>query len=132
MVYFQIDFKKEATNPDKMEIKDELVLHRITWSAANKIEYNTIGAFQTSDSNTPVYYILWWTVNAYTLQKKYTCYAFHPPVLIHEGELVCPANFMTPTRKTSYWYHYTYEAIPIMVKLKQVLMPYIAFIQDPR
>ena len=60
-------FKKETTNTDEMKIKDELVLHGITWTAAEKIEYNTIGAFQTSDSNTPGYYIVRWTGIAYTL-----------------------------------------------------------------
>ena len=48
-----------------------------------------------------------------------------PPVLIPEGELVFPAKFMTPMRKTSYWYHKPDESIPVMVKLKQVVMPYI-------
>ena len=37
---------------------------------------------------------------------------------------------MTPMRKNSYWYHNPYESIPIMVELKQVVMPYIEFIQD--
>ena len=37
---------------------------------------------------------------------------------------------MTPMRKTSYWYHKPYEAIPVKVKLKQVVIPYIKFIQD--
>ena len=36
---------------------------------------------------------------------------------------------MTPMRKTSYWYHDPYKSIPVMVKLKQVLMPYIELIQ---
>ena len=40
-----------------MEINDELVLNGMTWAAADNIEYNTIGTFQTRDSNTPVYYI---------------------------------------------------------------------------
>ena len=30
-------FLKETTNPDKMDIKDELVLHGITWAEADKI-----------------------------------------------------------------------------------------------
>ena len=72
----------------------------MTWEAADKIEYNTIGAFQTSNSNTPVYYIVLWAVNVYTLQEQNTCHAFDPPIIISEGELVCTANFMTPTRKT--------------------------------
>ena len=55
---FKLDFKRETTYPYEMEIKDELVLHGMTWAAANYIEYNTIGAFQTSDSNTPGYYIV--------------------------------------------------------------------------
>ena len=37
---------------------------------------------------------------------------------------------MTPMRKTSYWYHNPDEAILVMLKLKQVVMPYIEFIHD--
>ena len=33
-------------------------------------------------------------------------------------------------RKTSYWYHEPDEVIPVMVKLKQVVMHYIELIQD--
>ena len=106
-----------------MEIKDELVLNDITWSASDKIKYNTIGAFQTSDSKNSGYYIFWLTGNAYTLQVKYTCHALDPPVIIPKGELVFPAKFMTAMRKKSYWYQDPDEAIPFMVKLKQVLMP---------
>ena len=118
MIYFQIDLKKETTNPDKMEIKEELVLNVINWSAEDETEYNIIGVFKTSDSNTPGYYIVQWTGNTYTLQGKYTCHAFYPPVIIPEVEIVCPAKFMTPMRKTSYWYHEPDEAIPVAVKLK--------------
>ena len=75
------------------------------------------------------YFIVKWTSNAYTLQEKYKCHAFDPPVIIPEGELVCPAKFMTPTIKTSHWYHKPNEAIPVMVKLKQVVMPLIELIQ---
>ena len=53
MVYYQIDLKKETTNPDDMDIKDKIVLKCMTLAAADDIEYNTIGAFKTSDSNTP-------------------------------------------------------------------------------
>ena len=74
-------------------------------AAEDKNEYNTMGAFQPSDCNTPVYYIIKWTGNAYILQEKYKCHAFNPPVIIPEGELVCPANFMTPMTKISHWYH---------------------------
>ena len=113
MVYFQIDLKKkESTNPDGMEIKDELVLYGMNWSAAEKIEYNTICEFQTSNSNTPVYYIVQWAGNAYTLHEKYTYHAFDPPVMIPEDELVCPAKFMTPMGKIS---------IGITRKMKQSL-----------
>ena len=70
-----------------MEIKDELVLHGMTWASEDEIEYNTIGAFKTSNSNTPGYYIVGWTGNVYTLQERYTCHAFYPPVIINEGEL---------------------------------------------
>ena len=69
-----------------MEIKDKLVFHVMNWSEAADIEYNTIGAFQTSNSNTPGYYIIRWTGNAYTLQEQYTCHAFDPPVIIPEGK----------------------------------------------
>ena len=47
-----------------MKIKDELVLQGMTRAEADDIEYNNIGAFQTSDSNTPGYYIFQWTGNA--------------------------------------------------------------------
>ena len=106
-----------------MKIKDELVLQGMTQAAADEIEYNTMCEFQTSDCNTHGYCIVKWTSNAYTLQKKYKCNAFDPPVIIPEGELVCPAKFMTPMIKTSHWYHGPNEAIPVMVKLKQVVMP---------
>ena len=65
-----------------MNIKYELVLNGMTWAAADNIEYNFIGAFQTSDSNTHVYFIFICTVNAYTLQEQYTCHAFDPIVII--------------------------------------------------
>ena len=61
-------------------------------------------------------------------RKKYTCHAFDPPVIITEGGLVFPDKFMTPMRKTFYWYHDPDEAIPVMVKLKQVVVPYIELI----
>ena len=48
-----------------MKIKDELVLYGMPWAAVDEIEYNAIGEFQTSDSNTPVYYIFQRTGNAY-------------------------------------------------------------------
>ena len=79
----------------------------MTWAAADDIEYNTIAEFQTSDSNTPGYYIVQCTGNAYTLQEEYMCHAFTPPVIIPEGELVFPDKFMTPMGKTLYWYHNT-------------------------
>ena len=37
---------------------------------------------------------------------------------------------MTPVRKTSYLHHDPDEAIPVVVSLKQVVMPDIEFIQD--
>ena len=73
----------------------------------------------------PGYYIFRWTGNKYTLQVKYTCHALDPPVIIPEGELVCSDKLMTQMRKTSYWYHEPDEAIAVMVKLKQVVVPYI-------
>ena len=54
----KLTFKKETTNPDEMDIKYALVLNFMTWKAADEIEYNTISAFQTSNSNTPGYYIV--------------------------------------------------------------------------
>ena len=89
-----------------------------------------MGAFQTSKCNTHGYYIVKWTGNAYTLQEKYKCHAFDPPVIIPEGELVFSANFITVMKKTSHWYNKTNEAIPLMVKLKQVVMPLIELIQE--
>ena len=82
-----------------MKIKDELVLKGMTQASADEIEYNTMVTFQTSDKNTYGYYIFQWTGNAYTLQGKYKCHAFIPPVIITEGELLCPAKFMTPMKK---------------------------------
>ena len=99
-------------------------------AAADEIEYNTMGAFQTSEKNTHGYYIGKWTGNAYTLEGKYKCHAFDPPLIIPEGELVCTTKFMTTMKKTSHWYHETNEAIPVMMKLKQVVMPIIELIQE--
>ena len=131
MAYCQIEFKKMHDKPKRDEkIKDELILQGMTQAAADEIEYNTMGAFQTSDKNTHGYYIVKWTGNAYNLQGKYKCHAFNPPVIIPEGELVCPAKFMTPMKKTSHWYHETKEAIPVIVKLKLVVMPLIELIQE--
>ena len=89
-----------------------------------------MGAFQTSDKNTHGYYIVKWTGNAYTLKEKYKCHAFNPAVIIPEGELVFKAKFMNPMKKTSHWYHETNKSTPVMVKLKQVVMPLIELIQD--
>ena len=53
-----------------MKIKDELVLQGMTQAAAEDIEYNTMGTFQTSKLNTHGYYIVKWTGNVYTLQEN--------------------------------------------------------------
>ena len=82
-----------------MEIKYEIVLQGMTQAAAEKIEYNTMCAFQTSDCNTHGYYTFKWTGNAYTLQEEYKCHAFNPPDIIPEGGLVCPEKFMTAMKK---------------------------------
>ena len=95
----------------------------MTWAEEDDIEYNTIVAFKTSYSNMPVYYIFRWEGDAYILQEKHTWHAFDPPVIIHEGELVFPAKFITPMSKTSYWYHKPDEAITVMLKFKKVVMP---------
>ena len=68
--------------PEKIEIQDKTLLKGMTWAVSYDIEYNTIGACQTSNSNMPGYYIVWWTGNEYTLQEKYTCHAFYPLVII--------------------------------------------------
>ena len=81
----KLNLKKETTNPNEMKTKDELVLQGMTQSAADEIEYNTMGAFQTSDCNKHGYYIVKWTGNAYTLKEIYICHAFNPPVLIPES-----------------------------------------------
>ena len=83
-----------------MKIKDELVLQGMTQAESDEIEYNTMGAFQTSDCNTLGYYIVKRIGNAYNLHGKYRCHAFNPPVIIPEGEQVFPAKFMTPMEKS--------------------------------
>ena len=108
-----------------MKIKDDIVLQGMTQAAVDEIEYITMSTFQTSDCNTHGYYIVKWTGNAYTLQEKNKLHAFNLPVIIPECELVCPAKFMTPMKKIYHWYHEPNEAIPAMVKLKQVVMPLI-------
>ena len=50
-----------------MEIKDELVLNGTTKTKAYEIEYNIIDEFQTSNSSTPGYNIVWYTGNSYTI-----------------------------------------------------------------
>ena len=70
-----------------MEIQDELVLNGTMREAADDIESSSIGAFQTSDSNTPGYYIVRWICNSYTLQEQYTFRASDPPFIFPEGEL---------------------------------------------
>ena len=57
----KLNLKKETINPNEMKIKDELVLQGMTQAEADEIEYNTMGAFQTSDKNTHGYYIVKWT-----------------------------------------------------------------------
>ena len=104
-IFAKLNLNKETTNPNEMKIKDELVLQSMTQATADNIEYNTMSEFQTSDCNTHGYYIVKFTGNEYTLQGKYKCHAFDPPVIIPEGGLVCPAKFMTPMIKTSHWYH---------------------------
>ena len=54
----QIELKKETTKPDEMDIEDQLVLNGMTWEEEDEIGYNTIGEFQTSEINMPVYYIV--------------------------------------------------------------------------
>ena len=68
-----------------MDIKDGLVLHGMTWAASEDIAYNNIGAFKTSNSNTPGYYVVQWTDNVYNLQEQYTCNSFYHQVIIPEG-----------------------------------------------
>ena len=70
----KLTYKKETTNPEVMDIKDDLVLNGINCAAVDEIENNTIGAFQTIDSNTPGYYIVRDKGNTYTLQEQYTCH----------------------------------------------------------
>ena len=73
-----------------MKIKDELVLQGMTQVAVDEIEYNTMGAFQTSGCNTHGYYIVkwcWektggiqaWAPTASATQKKITTSSGNPP-----------------------------------------------------
>ena len=129
-IFDKLNLKKETTNPNETNIKYELVLKGMTQAAADEIELNTMGSFKTSDCNTHGYYIIKWTGNEYTLQEIYKCHAFDPPVIIPEGELFCPAKFMTPMIKTSHWYHEPNEAIHVVVKLRQIVMHLNELIQD--
>ena len=52
-----------------MTIKYEFFLQGMTQAAANDIEYNTMGEFQTINCNTHGYYIVKCTGNAYTYSK---------------------------------------------------------------
>ena len=61
--------------------------------------------------------------------RSYILSSGESPFIIPEDEVVYPAKYMTPTRKTSYWYHDTDEAIPVMVKSKHVVMTLIELIQ---
>ena len=54
----------------------------MTQAAGDDIEYNNMDAFKTSNCNNHGYYFVKWTGNAYTLQEKYKCHAFDPPVMI--------------------------------------------------
>ena len=92
------------------------ILSWTAWLAQQQTIFNTI----TSNINTPRYYIVWWTGNVYNLQDNYKFHALDHPVIIPEGELFCPAECMTPMRKTSYWYHDRNEKIPVMVKLNKL------------
>ena len=56
-IFPKLNLKKETINPNEMKIKDELVLQGMNPAKADKIEYNTMGAFQTSNCNTHGYYI---------------------------------------------------------------------------
>ena len=44
-----MNLKKEIIDPNEMKIKDEHFLQGMTQAAAEEIEYNTMGAFQTSE-----------------------------------------------------------------------------------
>ena len=57
IVYLQIGLDKRKKKPDEKDIEYEVVLNVMTWASEENIEYNTIGAFQTSDSNTYWYSI---------------------------------------------------------------------------
>ena len=105
------------------DYRHELVLSGMSWAAADQIEMDTMGAFQTSDPDTPGYYIVQWVGEAYTLQEQYSCHAFDPPNIICEGEMVCEAKFWTPMNKGSFWYYEPGEDINVMVNLNQVVMP---------
>ena len=69
----KLNLKKETTNPNEMKIKDDLFLQDMTQAAADEIEYNTMGEFQTSDCNTHGYYIVKCTGN----EVKTSCYSSH-------------------------------------------------------
>jgi len=116
---------QKTVDESVIEYRDETILNGQTWAVADQIDSGAFGAFQTTDtSHTNGYYIVQWIGNAYTLQERHLCHAFDPPNVIEEGELVCRAKFWTTTSKGSLWYYEPPNDILVMVRLKQVLMPY--------
>ena len=113
-----------------MKIKDELFLQGMTQAAADEIGYNTMGGFQTSNCNTHGYYIGKWTGNANTIQEKYKCHAFNPPVIIPEGGLFCPSKFMTLILKNLPLVSRDKRSNPCHGEVKQVFMPFLELIQE--
>ena len=78
-------------------------LYWTAWLRNTQTRLNTIKILHFKPATVShLWIILLWEVNAYNLQEIYTCHSFDPTVIIPEGELVCPANFIAPMRKTSY------------------------------
>ena len=86
-----------------MKIKDDIVLQGMTQAAADEIEYNTMGAFQTSDKNTHGYYIF---------------FILHPEADVWEYEDSNESN----------WSNHARECYPIAVSITVFI--YLGFSQN--
>eukprot|EP00978_Attheya_sp_CCMP212_P034639 scaffold146167_cov65-Attheya_sp.AAC.4 len=91
------------------------------------IVISNYGAFQTDDVATSGYYIVQWTSMPYVLAEPYICYEYNPPQIVPEGIYVCKAKFLNPLGPNTFWYHDPPTALPVMVKMKQVIHANLTF-----
>ena len=123
MVYYQIEFKIKIKTQPRWRLKK-----RLSWTerlGQQQTRLNTIPLVNLKpETVTGLGIVLFYVqIMHITYRNVFTCNAFNPPFIIPEGELFCPAKFMKPMIKTSYCYYDPYESIPVILKLKQVVMP---------